>query len=118
MKTFKEFVKEDGPVTTTSGGVAPGAGAYASNVQGSDSILGVVRRKPPHTFAGKAMYRVSSDDYNKAIHGKKKFKRYKSYVGGKIGEEIREYAKQNRNAAIIVQDELTGAMYYLKHGKR
>jgi hypothetical protein len=34
-----------------------------------------------------------------------------------LGEEVREFAVQNPNVPIIVQDEITGAMFYLKHGK-
>jgi hypothetical protein len=30
----------------------------------------------------------------------------------------RKYAKENRDAPIIIEDELTGAMVYLKYGKR
>ena len=43
---------EAAPVSTTSGGVAPGTGAYASNVQGFDPILiGLVRRAMPNLMA-------------------------------------------------------------------
>ena len=79
----------------------------------------MLRRKPPVTFGGKRVFKVSSDAFNKAKLGKKKFEHYSSYVGrDEIGQEIREYARQNPDEPIIVEDELTGAMVFLKYGKR
>jgi len=76
----------------------------------------MLRRKK---FAGKEVFVVSSDAFNKAKLGKKKFEHYSSYVGrDETGEAIRQYAKENRDAPIIIEDELTGAMVYLKYGKR
>jgi hypothetical protein len=39
-------------------------------------------------------------------------------VNGPLGEEIRQYALDNKDAPIIVEDETTGAMMYLRYGKR
>jgi hypothetical protein len=38
-------------------------------------------------------------------------------VNGPLGEEIRQYALNNKDAPIIVEDEITGAMMYLRYGK-
>lgn len=77
------------------------------------------RRKPPKTFAGKAVFTVPSDRFYKAKYGKKKFEHYSSYVGrDELGEDIRAYIKENPNEPVILEDEATGAMFYLKYGKR
>lgn len=78
----------------------------------------MLRRKPHDYFGGKPVFKVRSEDYHKAVHGKRYRKHYKSYVGNELGEEIRDFAQQNPNLPIIVQDEITGAMFYLKHGKK
>lgn len=76
----------------------------------------MLRRKK---FAGQEVFVVSSDAFHKARLGKKKFEHYSSYVGrDDIGKEITEFARQNKSAPIILEDELTGAMVYLRYGKR
>jgi hypothetical protein len=95
--------------------------AQGTPIAGYDKMLGIgkmTRRKPPSTFGGKAVFKVNSDSFHKAMHGKKKFKHYRSYVSGELGEEIRQYSLDYPNEPIILEDEKTGAMVYLKHGKR
>ena len=76
----------------------------------------MIRRKK---FANTQVFVVSSDAFNKAKLGKKKFEHYSSYVGrDETGEAIRQYARENRDAPIIIEDEITGAMVYLKYGKK
>jgi hypothetical protein len=76
----------------------------------------VLRRKK---FAGKEVFVVNSNSFHKAKLGKKKFEHYSSYVGkDEIGEQIREYARNNPEEPIILEDEITGAMVYLRYGKR
>lgn len=117
MKKFKEYIKEEAPAMSVGGGMQGLSSSQGNPIAGHDTLMNkgkVLRRKPPAMFGGKAVFKVSSDAYHKAVLGKKKFKHFKSYVGGEIGEEIRQYAKENKDASIIVQDEKTGAMYYLK----
>lgn len=121
MKTFKEFIKEDAPAMSMGTGVQGLSSAEGNPIAGYDKLLmkDVLKRKPPVMFGGKRVFKVSSDAYHKAMQGKKKFKHFRSYVQDPlVTQEIREYVKANRNAPIIVQDEKTGAMVYLKHGKR
>ncbi len=121
MKTFKEFIKEEAPAMSMGAGVQGLSSAVGDPIAGYDKLMSadVLRRSPPVMFGGKRVFRVSTDAYHKAVQGKKKFKHFKSYVGDSlVTQEIREYAKTNKNAPIIVQDEKTGAMVYLKHGKR
>jgi hypothetical protein len=120
MKSFKDYIKEDAPAMSIGGGMQTLPSAQGDPIAGYDKMLGVgkmTRRKPPSTFGGKAVFKVNSDSFHKATHGKKKFKHYKSYVSGELGEEIRQYALENPNDPIILEDEKTGAMVYLKHGK-
>lgn len=120
MKTFKEFIKEEAPAMSMGAGVQGLSSASGNPVAGYDKLMSadVLRRNPPVMFGGKRVFKVSTDAYHKAVQGKKKFKHFKSYVGDPlVTQEIREYAKTNKNAPIIVQDEKTGAMVYLKHGR-
>jgi len=76
----------------------------------------MLRRKK---FAGQEVFVVPSDAFHKARLGKKKFEHYSSYVGREdIGKEITEFARANKDAPIILEDEITGAMVYLRYGKR
>ncbi len=121
MKTFKEFIKEDAPANAMGAAGISGAGpAVNVGVAGFDPVMGkMLRRKPPAMFGGKAVFKVPSDRYQKTVTGKKKFKHYSSYVGrDEIGEEIRAYIRENPNAPVIIEDEVTGAMVFLKYGKR
>ena len=122
MKKFKEF-KESIAMSVGSGAVAgmptaspPEQTPVAPGVTTKKKML---RRVKPHDmFGGIPVFKVRSEDYHKAVHGKKKFKHYTSYVSGSLGEDVRDFAAQNPSMGIIVQDEITGAMFYLKHGKK
>ena len=55
----------------------------------------------------------------RARFGKKRYAKYENYVGNdETGEEIRQYGRSNPGKAIVLQDELTGGMIYLKYGKK
>lgn len=79
-------------------------------------------RKSPineSTFAGNQVFVVPSDYYHKCRVGKSRYHPYEKYVGkDEIGETIRKYGRdrKNRKKPIIVQDERTGAMTYLRYG--
>ena len=121
MKSFKDFIKEDAPVNSVGAGMQGLSSATGQPIAGYDPLMmggKVLRRKPPAMFGGKAVFKVSSNAFHKARLGKLPKKWYRSYVSGEIGEDIRQYALENPDAPIIVEDEITGAMVYLKHGKR
>lgn len=122
MKSFKEYIKEDAPANAMGAAGISGAGpAVNVGVAGYDPVITKtpLRRKPPAMFGGKAVFKVPSDRFYKARLGKKKFEHYSSYVGrDDLGVEIRDYIKENPNAPVIIEDEKTGAMFYLKYGKR
>ncbi len=70
-------------------------------------------------FAGNQVFVVPSDYYHNCRVGKQRYHKYEKYVGkDEIGETIRRYGRdrKNRNKPIIVQDEKTGAMTYLRYG--
>lgn len=106
---FEQVIDEDTPVTTTGGGAI----AYR------DIPLG----NPPKTlkrkmFAGKDVFVVEPKFFDKARTGKRKYHKYKDYVGeDEAGQYIRAYARTYPKKAIIVMDSSTGAMQYLRHGK-
>lgn len=120
MKTFKQFIKEDAPAMSMGAGIQGLASAKGEPIAGRDTMLipKMLKRKPPKMFGGKAVFTVPSDSFHKARLGKAYRKRYKSYVNGELGEDIRQYALENPNDPIILEDEKTGAMVFLKHGKR
>jgi hypothetical protein len=122
MKKFKEYIKEDAPANAMGpAGISGASSAVNVGIAGFDPVMTKtpLRRKPPAMFGGKAVFKVPSDRYHKAVTGKKKFKHYSSYVGrDELGEEIRAYIRENPNAPVILEDETTGAMVYLKYGKR
>lgn len=108
-KMEKTPVSEDAPVNATGASV-PGTGD-TGDVWKKGTML---RRKK---FAGQECFVVDSATYSQCIQGKKKFAHYKSYVGEcETGQAIREYGRQNPGAPIIVMDEKTGAMSYLRYG--
>ena len=101
---------------SVGGGAIAGMPTASPPEQTPVSKSNILRRKK---FAGKEVFVVNSDSFYKAKLGKKKFEHYSSYVGrDEVGQEIREYARQNPDEPIILEDELTGAMVYLRYGKR
>jgi hypothetical protein len=120
MKKFNEF-KESIAMSVGSGAVAgmPTATPAEQTPVGLGKKKKMLRRITPHDmFGGIPVFKVRSEDYQKAVLGKKKFKHYTSYVSGSLGEDVRDFAAQNPSSGIIVQDEITGAMFFLKHGKK
>ena len=49
---------------------------------------------------------------------KRKYARFESYLGDPvIAKEISEYANKNWKEGIVLEDEQTGAMMYLRYGR-
>jgi len=116
MKTLKS-IKEEAIVNTVGSGQIAGLEPDTPPVpKGVTTKSSMLRRKK---FAGKEVFVVSSDSFHKARLGKRFREHYSSYVGhDEIGEAIRQYARENKDAPIILEDEVTGAMVYLRYGKR
>jgi len=78
--------------------------------------VGMVRRKK---FAGKQVFVVDPDTFHKAYLGKRKYEHYEKYLEGcDIAEEIREFGRTYWAEPIIIENEQTGAMVYLKYGSK
>ena len=117
MKRLNQ-IKESIAMSVGSGAVA-GMPTASPPEQTPVGLTGMLRRKPPAMFGGRAVFKVPSDRFQKSLLGKKKFEHYSSYVGrDEIGEEIRAYIRENPDAPVILEDEMTGAMVFLKYGKR
>jgi len=117
----EEEVNEEAPANSMgAAGISGLSSAVDVGIAGRDMLLapGPLRRPPPKMFGGKRVFTVPSSDYYKATLGRKKGQHWRSMVAGPLGEEIRQYALDNKDAPIIVEDETTGAMMYLRYGKR
>jgi len=69
-------------------------------------------------FANNDVFVVDTKRYLKSRFGKKKYRRYDECVGDdEIGCAIREYGLKYPNRPIIIEDETTGAMLFLRYGK-
>lgn len=69
-------------------------------------------------FANNDVFVVDTKRYMKSRFGKKKYRRYDECVGDdEVGCAIREYGLKYPSRPIILQDETTGAMLFLRYGK-
>ena len=103
-------------VNAVGGGMSPVVGGEG-NIHGVDPIMSkpIRRRK----FAGKQVFVVDPTTYHKAYLGKRKYEHYEKYLEGcDIAEEIRAYGRKYWDEPIIIENEQTGAMVYLKYGSR
>ncbi len=119
-KKDKTVIEEEVPANAMgTAGISGAETAVNVGIAGRDTLLspGILRRPPPKMFGGKRVFTVPSGDYYKATLGRKKGQHWRSMVNGPLGEEIRQYALENKEAPIIVEDETTGAMMYLRYGK-
>lgn len=105
-------IKEDMGAAPTN---AVGGGAVAGLGVGPQGEPGVKKRKK---FAGSTVFKVPSKSFVMARMLKRKHVRFESYLGdADVAKEIAEFANANWKEAIIIEDEQTGAMMYLRYGK-
>jgi hypothetical protein len=142
--TTRKFIsnpklEEDAPANAAGGGAIAGIGVGPQGEPGvqpgtQQNILArMLRRKAlkepkqeekiqkvnEATFAGQEVFVVPTQYYHNCREGKNRYHSYERYVGNdEIGETIRKYGRdrKNRKKPIIVQDERTGAMMYLRYG--
>ena len=116
QKELGEDTLKEEVANSVGGGMSPTIGGEG-NIHGFDPIMGKpVRRKK---FAGKQVFVVDPTTYHKAYLGKRKYEHYDKYLeGSPFAEEIREYGRKNWNEPIIIENEQTGAMVYLKYGSK
>ena len=109
LNRLQRTLDEDTP-TTTTGGMA-----YRDKpLDLGKPPKGLVKKK----FGGVDVFGIDPSLFGRSILGKKKYGRYKSYVGeDEIGKYITAWARKYPNKPIIVMDSVTGCMQYLRHGK-
>ena len=71
---------------------------------------------PDSTFASLPVFKVNQDDFLRCQDGKKKHAHWNKHIDTETdyGKKIHSYAKKNPKQSIIVQDDKTGHMVYLK----
>lgn len=93
---------EDAPANNVSGG----------NIAGANKDPVKMKR-----FGRSDVFVVNSDVFARARFGKGRYHTYERYVGDcNIGQAIREYGRTYPKKPIIIEDEKSGAMLYLKQG--
>lgn len=95
-----------------------------ANAVGGGNIAGTTGDPPGGSkvmmrrFAKNDVFVVDAKKFNQARFGKKKYHKYENYVGNdEVGNAIRVYGRKYPKKPIIIQDELTGAMTFLRHGR-
>lgn len=111
----EEHLKED-VVNSVGGGNIAGMPTKDSPENTPVGKSNIIRRKK---FAGKQVFVVDPTTFHKAYLGKRKYEHYERYLDGcDIAEEIREYGRKYWDEPIIIENEQTGAMVYLKYGSK
>ena len=102
------------------GGAIAGIGVENPSIPGQ-SEPGIKKKKikKGSKFAGSEVFMVKPETFMKARFGKRRYAKYENYVGNdETGEAIRQYGRANPGKPIVLQDELTGSMIYLKYGRK
>jgi hypothetical protein len=116
LRAHSQLRKEEAVPNSVGGGMSPVIGGEG-NIHGTDPIMGKpIRRKK---YAGKQVFVVDPTTYHKAYLGKRKNEHYEKYLeGSPMADEIREYGRKNWDESIVIENEQTGAMVYLKYGSK
>ena len=95
--------------------------ANSVSAGGVAGITGDPPRPPKYMmrrFANSDVFVVDTERYLKARLGKRKYLKYEKYVGNDdVGNAIRVYGRKYPKKPIILQDDKTGAMIFLRYGK-
>ena len=109
LKRIQRALEEDSPTTATGG-----MDYKDIPLDLSKTPKGLIKKK----FGGIDVFGVDPKLFGRSLLGKKKYGRYKSYVGeDEVGQYITAWARKYPNKPIIVMDSVTGCMQYLRHGK-
>lgn len=115
---FDESVNEMASMSVGSGNVAGMPDADPPDLT-PVGLGGKWKSKRKKKFAGRTVFTVDPGTYWKAYLGKRKYEHYEKYLEGcDIAEEIRQYGRKYWDEPIILQNEQTGAMIYLKYGSK
>lgn len=121
MKTFKQLINET--MTSTGPGVVgmhqsqdPNDGVEVAGREADRLAISPRKRKQklPEMFAGCPVFTVSSDDYDKCMHGRMRYERWNKKLNMEDfgNQDIRSYAHKNPGQAVIVKDSTYGTMSY------
>jgi len=119
MKSFKKFVEE--PTNVTGPDIA---GINKDDTPGPGKLARRKKKKKDDEdetnegqFAGIEVFDVSSDDFVKAREGKKRYERMSRFfddVTDGVGKQIHDFSKKFPNKSIIVRNEKTQGMFFLR----
>ncbi len=71
--------------------------------------------EPTDTFAGAAVFEVDMQKVHDSRFGKNRYHRYSKYVGeDEVGEQIRKHGRNRKSGDIILKDNRTAVMTYLR----
>lgn len=70
----------------------------------------------PESFGGCKAFKVSRQAYDKMTKPKSKKARFKSHVDEEMEPHIRDYARKNPSATILLKHPDRGSYYVLKNG--
>jgi len=123
--TEDDEVEEDAPTTSTAGVSSLGRGLSHKKIKDDEKKAKKARKQmivgesvKMSRFAGKDVFIVDADTYQKCRLGKAKYHRYEKYVGTKrVGKAIREYGLKFPKRPIILQNGEGGPMLYLRYGR-
>jgi len=128
-------ISEDGegggaPTNSAGGGAIAGIGVGPKGEPGvnpkanTSPVIGdMFRRKAVNEseemFGGHRVFLVDTERFHKARLAKRAQHKYTKYVGDdEIGDNIRTYGRSNPGKPILLKDKNTGAMQYLKYGRK
>lgn len=103
-------IEEDGisaaPANNVGGGAVAGLGV---GPQGEPGIK---------KFAGSRVFKVPTKSFVMARMLKRKYAKFEQYLGDpEVAKQISEYANKNWKEGIVLEDEQTGALMYLRYGR-
>ena len=105
---IKEQIVKETPLNTASGGAIKGLGNPPED--------GPPVKKKRKKFAGADVFPVSEEEYSRCMHGRNKHERWsRKFDMSKLeNAELRTYAHRNPGKSIVLQNEKTGEMIYLR----
>tara|TARA_R100001082_G_scaffold111104_1_gene93382 strand:+ start:750 stop:1094 length:345 start_codon:yes stop_codon:yes gene_type:complete len=106
---IKESMEEDFPLNVASSGAIKGLGKPPEDGP-------PVKKKKRKKFAGSEVFEVTEDEYMKCMHGRNKHERWsRKFDMGKLENvELRKFAQRHPGKSIVLQNERTGEMIYLR----
>tara|TARA_Y100001938_G_scaffold135437_1_gene197119 strand:- start:4744 stop:7002 length:2259 start_codon:yes stop_codon:yes gene_type:complete len=111
MKELGEGVKKEMNTTTSVGTLTD-----PKDMGGRTALGKKKKKKELSKYTESEIFTVSSSDYNRCIKGRKKNERWNKFFNKEsdMGAKIRKYSLRNPNAPIVIKNEETGDMMYLR----